>query len=304
MAFLHTYSIVALDKDNNQLGVAVQSHWFAVGAVCPWILPGIGAIATQSIADPGYGPKGFDLLKKGKTVQEALDELLSADDSRDLRQVAIVDASGNVATHTGLLCIAEAGHETGDCFSVQANMMLNTKVWPAMAKAFRGSEGPLADRMMTALFAAQKAGGDIRGKQSTSLLIANNMMDDTPWKHIVVDLRVDDHPDPLKELDRLLKVQYAYELMNEGDNLLAKGLTVEAGQKYDQASSYAPEIEEIPFWQAVTLADSGKVNEALPIFKKVFEINPNWAILVQRLPASGLLTKDAEVMRKILSIAK
>ena len=283
MAFLHTYSIVALDKEKNQLGVAVQSHWFAVGAICPWILPGVGAIATQSIADPGYGPKGFNLLKKGEAVQEALDELLKADDSRDLRQVAIVDAFGNVATHTGPLCIAEAGHETGDSFSVQANMMLNTKVWPAMAEAFRGSEGPLANRMMAALFAAQKAGGDIRGKQSASVLIAENIRDDTPWKHIVVNLRVDDHPDPLKELDRLLKVQYKKELMNEGDDLLAKGLTVEAGQKYDQASSYAPEIEEIPFWQAVTLADSGKVSEALPIFKKVFEINPNWAILVQRL---------------------
>jgi len=302
MAFLHTYSVVALDKEKNQLGVAVQSHWFAVGTVCPWIAPGVGAVATQSIAEPGYGPKGFNLLKKGKTVQETLGELLKADDSRDLRQVAIVDTFGNVAAHTGSRCIAEAGHETGDCFSVQANMMLSKAVWPAMARAFRNSKGPLADRLMATLYAAQKAGGDIRGKQSASILIADNVKDNTPWKHIVVDLRVDDHPYPLQELDRLIKVQYAYELMNEGDNLLSKDLTEEAGKKYDQASQLAPEIDEIPFWQAVTMADSGNIKEALPIFKKVFNIDPNWAILVQRLPASGLLTKDLEVMRKILSV--
>ena len=197
MTLLHTFSIVALDRKTNQIGVAVQSHWFAVGALCPWIEPGVGAIATQSMVEVSYGPKGLALLRSGKNPQQALDDLLRSDESRDLRQVAIVDAQGKVAVHTGKRCIAEAGHQIGDSFSVQANMMLNNTVWAAMASAFENSQGDLAYRLLSALQAAESVGGDIRGKQSASLLVANNIKDETPWKHILTDLLVDDHQDPI-----------------------------------------------------------------------------------------------------------
>jgi uncharacterized Ntn-hydrolase superfamily protein len=302
MKRLHTYSIVALDIKTNQIGVAVQSHWFAVGALCPWIEPGVGAITTQSMVEVSYGPKGLDLLRNGETSQEALKLLLEADDGRDLRQVAIVDAKGNIAVHTGNRCIAEAGHQTGDSFSVQANMMLNNSVWPAMASAFENTKGTLADHLIAALQAAQDAGGDIRGKQSAALMIAENVRDDTPWTHMLTNLRVDDHTEPIIELQRLLYVQHAYDLMNEGDDLLIKEQSEAARKKYQQAAELAPDIEELPFWQAVTLADTGKIDQALPIFQRVFSRNQNWALLVQRLPSSGLLTDDPGVMRKILSV--
>lgn len=302
MAFFHTYSIVAMDRKTNQIGVAVQSHWFAVGALCPWIEPGVGVIATQSMVEVSYGPKGLALLRDGKSAQQALNVLLEADEGKELRQVAVVDAQGNVAVHTGKRCIAEAGHQIGDSFSAQANMMLNNTVWSAMASAFENSQGNLANRLLSALQAAQEAGGDIRGKQSASLLVSENIKDDAPWKNIFTDLRVDDHPDPILELKRLLDIQYVYDLMNEGDDLLSKNEYEAAKIKYQQAAELAPEIEEPSFWHAVTLADTGKVNEALPIFERVFNINKNWALLVQRLPASGLLTKEPQVMQKILSV--
>ena len=302
MTFFHTYSIVAMDRKTEQIGVAVQSHWFAVGALCPWIEPGVGVIATQSMVEVSYGPKGLGLLRDGKPAQLALDELLEADERKELRQVAIVDAQGNVAAHTGKRCIAEAGHQIGNSFSAQANMMLNNTVWSAMASAFENTQDNLANRLLSALQAAQAAGGDIRGKQSASLLVSKNIKDDTPWKNILTNLRVDDHPDPIIELKRLLDIQYAYDLMNEGDNLLAKNENEAAKIKYQQAAKLAPDIEELPFWHAVTLADTGKLDQALPIFERVFSINKNWSLLVQRLPASGLLTEDPQVMRKILSV--
>lgn len=302
MTFFHTYSIVAMDRKTNQIGVAVQSHWFAVGALCPWIEPGVGVIATQSMVEVSYGPKGLALLRDSKPAQQALDELLEVDEGKELRQVAMVDALGNAVVHTGKRCIAEAGHQIGDSFSVQANMMLNNTVWSAMASAFENSQGNLANRLLSALQAAQATGGDIRDKQSASLLVSENIKDDTPWKHILTNLRVDDHTDPIIELNRLLNIQNAYDLMNEGDDLLSKNENEAAKIKYQQAAKLAPDIEELPFWHAVTLADTGKVDEALPIFERIFSINKNWALLIQRLPASGLLTKDPRVMRKILSV--
>ena len=305
MTFLHTYSIVALDRKANQIGIAVQSHWFAVGALCPWIEPGVGVIATQSMVEVSYGgPKGLALLRDGKSARQALFELLKTDDRKELRQVAVVDAQGNVAVHTGKRCIAEAGHQIGNSFSVQANMMLNATVWPAMANAFENTLGNLAKRLLAALQAAQSAGGDIRGKQSASMLVSENIKDDTPWKHTLIDLRVDDHSDPIAELKRLLDIQDAYDLMNAGDDHLSKNKNEAARNRYEQASKLAPDIDELPFWQAVTLADTGKVDEALPIFEQIFKKNGNWALPVQRLPASGLLTNDPQVMHKILSVKK
>ncbi len=254
-----TFSIVARDEQTGQLGVAVQTHWFAVGVICPWIEAGVGAVATQSMVEISYGPKSLDLLREGKSAQEALDILLAQDKDQSLRQVAVIDNSGRVAIHTGNRCIYAAGHRKGKAFSVQANMMKNDSVWPAMEKAYLSAEGDLASRMLAALLAAQAAGGDIRGKQSAAMLVAEGDKSDEPWRHVLVNLRVDDHPQPLQELERLLRINKAFELMNEGDALLAKGLNEAAKEKYSQAAVMAPGMEEMPFWQAVTLADAGKI---------------------------------------------
>ncbi len=302
MSFLHTYSITARDEASGQLGVAVQSHWFAVGMLCPWVEAGVGAVATQSMVEVSYGPLGLAALREGKSAQEALRELLAQDESRELRQVAIVDAQGRAAAHTGSRCISAAGHQTGRGYSVQANMMVDDSVWSAMAAAYESARGSLAQRMLAALKAAQTAGGDIRGRQSACLLVADGIRSDQPWKHLLVDLRVDDSPDPLGELERLLDIHNAYELMNAGDEAMTRRESRLAREKYTQAAALAPHIDEIPFWQAVTLADSDILDEALPIFRQVFAANPNWAELVQRLPASGLLKDDAGMMAKILSM--
>ena len=303
MKIAHTYSIVALSDDHREIGVAVQSHWFAVGAVCPWIQPGIGAIATQSMVETSYGPKGLALLKQGKTANQALSDLLSQDTKKALRQVAIIDAAGNIATHTGAKCIAEAGHHTGVNYSVQANMMLKNTVWSAMAHAFESSNGKLSRRLLSALVAAQKEGGDIRGKQSAAILVADNILDDKPWTHMTTNLRVDDNPDPLVELERLINIEDAYKYMNEGDELLAGSKVDLAKEKYAAAAALAPHFEELRFWEAVSLAETGEIESALPIFEFVFRVNPQWAELLQRLPASGLFSDDPALMKKILSIS-
>ena len=169
--FAHTFSIVARDPLTGQMGVAVQSHWFSTGSLVTWAEAGVGVVATQSMVEVSYGPKGLDGMRSDKSPQAVLSELLAKDDGRELRQVAMVNASGQVAAHTGARCIAEAGHETGEQFSVQANMMLKNTVWHAMAVAFASTSGELSERLMAALVAAQGEGGDIRGKHSAAMLV-------------------------------------------------------------------------------------------------------------------------------------
>jgi uncharacterized Ntn-hydrolase superfamily protein len=300
--FAHTFSIVARDPATGQMGVAVQSHWFSTGSMVTWAEPGVGAIATQSMVEVSYGPLGLNKMRNGKSAPDVLKTLLAQDKEREVRQVAMVDAHGNIGVHTGSRCIAEAGHQSGTQYSVQANMMLKNTVWPAMAKAYESAAGDLADRMLAALDVAQAEGGDIRGKQSAAILVVNGETSDHPWTGILIDLRVEDHPEPLTELRRLLTIQRAYQSMNHGDELLSAGKTNEAFEAYNIAAKLAPEIDELPFWQAVTLADTGKVEEALPIFKRVFAANPDWALLLQRLPKAGLFKEDPELMKKIIAL--
>lgn len=300
---VHTYSIVARDPETGELGVAVQSHWFQVGNVVPWIEAGVGAVATQSFVDASYGPKGLALLRAGKSPRQALDQLLAADPQRDVRQVAIVDAKGRVAAWTGPKCIAAAGHHEGKGYSVQANLMDRAEVWPAMAGAFEEAGGDLATRLLAALDAAEAAGGDIRGRQSAALIVVKPAVSGEPWKDRVVDLRVDDHPTPLNELRRLLELHYAYEAMNRGDEALAKGEVELAARLYAEAAGRAPEIEELPFWQAVTLWSVGRKEPALEIFRGVFAKNPAWARLVPRLVPVGILPDDPKGLEQILAVA-
>jgi uncharacterized Ntn-hydrolase superfamily protein len=303
----HTYSIVARDPATGQLGVAVQSHWFQVGTVVPWAEAGVGAVATQSFVEVSYGPKGLALMAGGWSPEEALAQLTAADPQSAVRQVAMVDAQGRAAAFTGERCIDAAGHQTGDGYSVQANLMDKPTVWPAMARAY---EAALADpavdfpgALLAALEAGEAEGGDIRGKQSAALLVVRARTTGTPWRDRLVDLRVDDAPEPLAELRRLLVRHRAYEEMNAGDEAVAEEDFAAALGHYSRAAELAPDVAELPFWQAVTLFVEGREEEALEVFRRVFAADPRWVRLVPRLPASGLLPDDPAKIERILAVA-
>lgn len=300
----HTFSIVARDPVTGEMGVAVQSHWFSVGSIVTWAESGVGAVATQSIVEPSYGPLGLTLIRAGKTAPDALKALLSADPQADLRQVAMIDANGKVAAHTGQHAIASAGHQVGENYSVQANLMRNDRVWPAMSRAFEATRGDLADRMMAALEAGQAAGGDIRGRQSAALLIVRGKSTGRSWSDKLFDLRVEDSPDPIGELKRLVRLQRAYNFMNRGDELSGEKKWDEAMEQYTRGAELAPEIEELRYWVAVTLFAAGREEEALPIFAEVFGKNRDWIEVTRRLPASGFLPADPARMKKILAVAE
>ncbi len=297
----HTYSIVARDVHSGELGVAVQSHWFSVGSLVCWAGAGVGAVATQSIVRVDYGPLGLERMRAGMSAQEALAELIVKDEGRDLRQVGMVDCNGRASAHTGQRCIAQAGHVVGEGFCTQANMMTSASVWPAMAQAYRKAQGDLSERMLAALEAAQEAGGDVRGKQSAAMLVVGPKRMRRRWEGVLLDLRVEDHPEPLVELRRLVGLHRAYQHMNCGDDLLAQQRVEEALEEYAAAARMAPEIAELPFWHAVTLADLQRMDEALPLFREVFARDPKLAVLVQRLPAARILREDREMMAQILS---
>lgn len=297
-----TYSIVAYDPASGQLGVAVQSHWFSVGSIVTWAEAGVGAVATQSFVEPAYGPLGIQLMKAGKAAPEALAALLSAEKFPGVRQVAMVDSLGNVAVHTGDKCVPAAGHHLGKYYSCQANMMAKGTVWDAMAKAFEATSGELVDRLLAALLAAEKEGGDIRGRQAAAILVVSGRATGTPWRERVYDLRVEDHPQPLAELQRLVTIAKAYNHMNRGDELLTLNDTQAALEEYSLAMAIYPGNPEMVFWPAVTMAASGKVKESLPLFRQVFARDPNWAELLKRLPGVGQFPDDPKLLERILSL--
>lgn len=296
---IHTYSIIAIDPDRNEMGFAVQSHWFNVGSVVGWAESGVGVVATQSLVDISYGPLGLALMRGGKSANAALQALLNTDDGRDVRQVAMLDTQGNIAAHTGKRCIPEAGHIIGEFFSVQANLMEKNSVWPAMAKAFQKTTGDLAKRMLAALEAAENEGGDIRGRQSAALKVVRIQPEGPSWRNILVDLRVDDHLQPLIELRRLLNVHRAYDEMNAGDLALEKNNFAEAMKHYKEGARLLPDNLEPRFWQAVGLVQAGHAEEALPIFSEIFQIDRKWWILLQRLPGVNLFPSDKNLWNKL-----
>jgi uncharacterized Ntn-hydrolase superfamily protein len=302
---VHTYSIVARDSITGQMGVAVQSHWFSVGSLVTFAEAGVGAVATQSFIDPAYGPLGLDLMRAGKTAQEALKGLLSADPGVDVRQVAFVDAKGNVAAHTGAKAIEAAGHILGRGYSVQANLMHKRTVPAAMARAFENTRGDLAERMLAALDAAQAEGGDIRGKQSAAILVVSGKSTGRPWSDKLFDLRVEDHPEPLQELRRLVHLARAYAHMNAGDEALTRNNVEDALKEYSAAQQMVTDKQtngEMAFWHAVTLVGVHRFDDAVPLFRRAFAQDPLWRELVPRLPKAGALPDDPALIKRIVDI--
>lgn len=299
-AFAHTFSIVARDTLTGEMAVAVQSHWFSVGSLVSWGKAGVGVVATQSFVNPAYGPEGLALMDEGIAAEEALTRLIEKDEGRAYRQVAFLDATGNVSAYTGEKCVESAEDMQGKNFSVQANMMLNDRVVPAMAETFAmNPDLPLAERMVKVLQAAQDAGGDIRGKQSAALIVVGPDKTDKEWEEKKIDLRVDDSANPIQELARLLKVHRAYEHMNRGDLAVEANDMEKALLEYGTAEKMFPDNLEMKFWKAVALANSGRLEEAKPIFEKIFEQDDNWRKMIFRLPPSGLLNLSEEEIKSI-----
>jgi uncharacterized Ntn-hydrolase superfamily protein len=275
-----TYSIVALDPGTGELGAAVQSHWFSVGSLCISARPGIGAVATQSVVEPAYGPNALDLLGSGEPAERALGTLLDADPLAAVRQVGVVDARGGVAVHTGPDCIAHAGHAEGRHWTCQANMMERETVPAAMSAAFETASGDLADRLLAALHAAEGEGGDVRGRQSAALLVVP--AEGEAWR-ARIDLRVEDHDRPLDELGRLLGLWRAYELAGAADELMAAERFEEAGALYRRAADLAPGSDELLFWAGLAIAHAGELDEGVAAVRRAAEVQPNWLVLLDRL---------------------
>lgn len=278
-----TYSIVARDKETGEFGVAVQSHYFQVGPVVPWALAGVGAVATQSQVNVGYGPVGLEMLKAGYTAQQTLDALRAGDPLAEVRQCAIVDASGNVAAHTGAKCIPAAGHKLGDGFSCQANLMEKDTVWDAMADAFESTHGPLAERMMAALEAAEVEGGDIRGRQSAAMLVVSGAGTGRSWEDRLIDLRVEDSPEPLIELRRLIRLKGAYSADAEADRLDEAGDAPAATAKRREALELAPEILELRFWAGLAMATAGDFDGGTALIGEAVRQDGRWLETIRRL---------------------
>jgi uncharacterized Ntn-hydrolase superfamily protein len=297
----HTYSIVARDPGTGQLGVAVQSHYFSVGSVVTWAEAGVGAVATQSFADPAYGKLGLDLMRAGKSAHDTLAGLVASDPMQAVRQVAMVDAQNQVAAHTGQFAIAEAGHITGDGFSVQANMMLKNSVWPAMAEAYRSAKGELVDRFLAVLDAAEAEGGDIRGRQSAAILIVEAKSTGRPWVDTTFDLRVDDAPEPLIEIRRLVAVRRAYIHMKLGNEAAQRSDLETTEREFTAAERLIGDNPEMRYWHAIALLHLGKIDDGLAILREVAQRDRNWIELTLRLP-DLMLSGDASLKDRVRNL--
>jgi uncharacterized Ntn-hydrolase superfamily protein len=297
-----TYSIVARDSDTGELGVAVQSHYFAAGAVVPWAEAGVGAVATQSVVDVAYGPKGLALMRDGVSAPDALSRLVAGDELAMLRQVAMIDASGDVAAHTGEGCVGVAQDKGGPQVSVQANMMLRATVADAMLNSFEATKGPLVQRILAALDAAEAEGGDVRGRQSAGVLVVGGERSESPWDHVVVNVRVDDSTAPLPELRRLVDVGIsAAEMAATFPLLFAPAFDETTRAALDEALTtldrsqqvYGPANYEPTFWKSVLLAKAGRIDDARAALARCREGREEWTEFVTRVSSAGILTDAA-----------
>jgi uncharacterized Ntn-hydrolase superfamily protein len=288
-----TYSIIGRDRETGEVGVGIQSRWFHAGQDLAWIEPGVGAVCTQAITEPAYGLRGLELLRGGRTPQEALDELTTADPGRDVRQVAIADLEGRVAQHTGAGCVAAAGHTTGDHSCAQGNMLASDTCWGAMVETFAATAGPLADRLLAALDAAEREGGDARGRQAGRLVVRRGTGSGLPWEERVVDLQVVDHPEPLAELRRLLNATRAYDHLSSAFDLASGGEFAAAAEEADSARALAPSDDQIAFWSATLLGGAGRMDEAAAAFRDAVRAHPGWPDYLRRCVEAGLVPAEA-----------
>ena len=296
-----TYSIVARDPETGRFGVAVQSHFFSVGSIVPWAEAGVGAVATQAHVEVSYGPRGLELMRGGATAGRALAALVLSDKEADHRQVAIVDALGRVAAHTGDLCIAEAGDRQGEGVSVQANMMLNPTVPDAMLAAYEKASGDLAARMLAAMDAAESQRGDIRGKQSAAIVVVRGRASNKPWSDRLIDLRVEDHPEPLVELRRLVEMRRGYDAVERAEQAALEGDMEAAAAEYAKAEAGVGDNVEASFWAGVSLAAAGNVDQARALLAKSFVRHDGWKELLRRLPAAGMFPDDPGLIERLLA---
>jgi uncharacterized Ntn-hydrolase superfamily protein len=296
-----TYSIVARDPHTGELGVAVQSCYFGAGSGVPWAEPGVGAVATQAFTEERYGPLGLALMRGGLSAPDALRALLASDEGEPLRQAAMVDGAGVVAAHTGSRCVAAAGHAGSEGVSAQANMMERDTVWDAMVGTYGSAEGSLAERLLAALVAAEREGGDIRGRQSAAVIVVSGSRQDPPWKR-TVDIRVDDHPDPVTEIGRLLRLHEAYRLMDSANEAAAKGDLVSAADAMDQAAQLASDNDQVAFRHGGSLMAVGRVEEGRAELQRARAANPRWPIFLRRLAGAGFLPDDPGFLDAMLPI--
>jgi uncharacterized Ntn-hydrolase superfamily protein len=293
-----TYSIVARDPATGRFGIAIQSCWPFVGAGCPWVESGVGAVVTQSFTEVAHGPNGLARLRGGESAPGALAALLAADPGEAVRQVGIVDAAGRAAAHTGDRCVEAAGHLTAEGVSVQANMMERPSVWPAMLAAYQGSGGGFVDRLLVSLRAAETEGGDIRGRQSASLVVSG-APGDPAWKRDV-DIHVGDHAEPLAELERLVRVQRAYEALDRAEERGATGDLTGARAAGEEALRLAPGDGQVMVWQAIGMAGGGMIEPARGLLATASAMNPRWPEFVRRVAASGAQPELVEPALRLL----
>jgi uncharacterized Ntn-hydrolase superfamily protein len=290
-----TYSIVARDDATGELGVAVAACWFAVGSVVPWARAGVGAVATQAFSEAGYGPRCLELMADGASAEAALAQVRAADELAALRQVAVIDADGGVASFTGELCIDRAGHHAGGSYGVQANTVASDRVWPAMGEAFEASQGTLAQRMLAALRAAQREGGDARGQMSAAMVVVDADRRDEAWAGARVSIRVDRHSAPLDELAALLDASAAFQAYNQALDALIGGRPDESLDLIDGALATLPGEENFEFLRAGALAASGRADEATHTLRALVAARPSWAAIARSAAAKGMLVLPADL---------
>lgn len=295
----NTYSIVAVDSEREEMGVAVQSHVFSAGSIVPWAVAGVGCVATQSLVNIDFGPQGLALLEAGLKPPAVVQALLATDDGEMYRQLAVASPDGTVAAHTGDRCIREAGHVTGDGVVCAANMMERSTVWDGMLEAFEQSEGALAGRLLAAMEAAEEEGGDIRGKQSAGILVVSTVKHPSVAQNRLVDIRVEDNPDPIREMRRLLTMHTAYRRADDGDNALAAGDPIAAEGAFAEAFSLFPDSLELRYWMALGLASTGDLERVRELLTPVYAADGRWRELTRRLRETGLFTLEDAVWEEL-----
>jgi uncharacterized Ntn-hydrolase superfamily protein len=297
-----TYSIVARDPVTGRFGVAVQSHYLGVGPVVPWLEAGVGAIATQASVNISFGPIGLALLRAGRSAAEVVAACMASDEQAAVRQLGVVDASGTAAAHTGADCIAACGHLVRDGFSVQGNLLERDSCWPAMAAAYEQGlvEGaPFVERLLRALEAAEREGGDVRGRQSAAIMVVGAALEPASWRGRLMDMRIEDHPDPVPELRRIVTMQQAYELLDDEGDAAREGLSAEA--RYEKARHLSPDAYELVFWRAVELTKQGEMEAARRELRIAVAADGRWATTLQHLASGGREGITEELASQLLA---